>query len=79
MFILTSYRLPAICPLQEKASLEMRILPVILSGGAGTRLWPVSRADNPKQFQELHGEGTLLQQALGRLPAQEGIEPPIVI
>ena len=57
----------------------MRILPVILSGGAGTRLWPVSRADNPKQFQELHGEGTLLQQALGRLPAQEGIEPPIVI
>jgi mannose-1-phosphate guanylyltransferase/mannose-6-phosphate isomerase len=37
------------------------IRPVILSGGGGTRLWPLSRAGNPKQFQRLFGEDSLLQ------------------
>jgi mannose-1-phosphate guanylyltransferase/mannose-6-phosphate isomerase len=45
----------------------VKILPVILSGGSGTRLWPMSRAGYPKQLQNLHGKGTLLQQTTGRL------------
>src|SRR5690348_11696321 len=37
------------------------IRPVILSGGGGTRLWPLSRSDNAKQFHRLFGEQSLLQ------------------
>ena len=37
------------------------IRPVILSGGGGTRLWPLSRSGNPKQFQRIVGEQSLLQ------------------
>jgi len=37
------------------------IIPVILSGGSGTRLWPMSRADRPKQFLALTAEATMLQ------------------
>ncbi|MDF1678171.1 MAG: mannose-1-phosphate guanylyltransferase/mannose-6-phosphate isomerase [Legionellaceae bacterium] len=40
----------------------MQVFPVILAGGSGTRLWPLSRKDFPKQFLQLHGEGSLLQQ-----------------
>lgn len=47
----------------------MSIVPVILSGGSGTRLWPLSRALYPKQFLALGGEHTLLQQAVQRLQA----------
>ncbi len=47
----------------------MSIVPVILSGGSGTRLWPLSRALYPKQFLALGGEQTLLQQAVQRLLA----------
>ena len=36
---------------------------LIMAGGGGTRFWPRSRADRPKQFLHLAGEGTLLQQA----------------
>lgn len=57
----------------------MRIQPVILSGGSGTRLWPLSRAGFPKQLQELHGEGTLLQQAATRLSGDAAFAPPLVI
>ncbi len=44
----------------------MTITPVILSGGSGTRLWPVSRSAFPKQLLSLIGEETLLQQAVRR-------------
>jgi mannose-1-phosphate guanylyltransferase len=45
----------------------MKIAPVILAGGAGTRLWPLSREDKPKQFHDLTGEGTLLESTINRL------------
>ena len=57
----------------------MQIQPVILSGGSGTRLWPLSRAGYPKQLQELHGEGTLLQQAATRLADGEDFMAPLVV
>ena len=43
------------------------ILPVILSGGSGTRLWPASRAMYPKQLLPLTGKLTMLQQTANRL------------
>ena len=45
----------------------MQIVPVILAGGAGTRLWPVSRAAMPKPLAPLIGGETLLQQTARRL------------
>ena len=53
------------------------IIPVILSGGSGTRLWPLSRKLHPKQFIELMGKTTLFQEAVLRLP--ESIESPLII
>ena len=43
------------------------ILPVIMAGGSGTRLWPLSRGNYPKQFLSLYGEQTMLQQTISRL------------
>jgi len=57
---------------------EQRIIPVILSGGSGTRLWPVSRASFPKQLWPLTSERTLLQETAGRAQG-EGFAPPIVV
>ena len=55
-----------------------RIKPVILAGGIGTRLWPLSRESRPKQFLPVETQGTMLQVTLGRL---EGLitERPLVI
>ena len=50
------------------------ITPVLLAGGTGTRLWPLSRKSYPKQFSNLIGEGTLFQQAAQRLVSSEIIE-----
>lgn len=44
-----------------------KIIPIILAGGSGTRLWPLSRKNYPKQFLRLHGEYSLLQQTLKRV------------
>ena len=46
---------------------DMNITPVILCGGSGTRLWPLSRSAFPKQFLVLSGKTTLFQQAVNRL------------
>ncbi|WP_166365061.1 mannose-1-phosphate guanylyltransferase/mannose-6-phosphate isomerase [Pseudomonas akapageensis] len=54
------------------------MIPVILSGGSGSRLWPLSRKQFPKQFLALTGEHTLFQQTLARL-VLEGVEHPIVV
>jgi mannose-1-phosphate guanylyltransferase len=56
--------------------MSVTIRPVILSGGAGTRLWPLSRADRPKQFLALAGEDSLLK-ATARRAAAWGA--PIVV
>lgn len=45
----------------------MSIYPVILCGGSGTRLWPMSRGGYPKQYLKLMGEHTLVQQTALRL------------
>ena len=63
-----------------------RVVPVILAGGAGTRLWPLSRRAYPKQFNPLVGETSLYQAALTRFsgPGEgegEGVDfaPPLVV
>jgi mannose-1-phosphate guanylyltransferase/mannose-6-phosphate isomerase len=55
------------------------VAPVILSGGSGTRLWPLSRKNLPKQFLALSGELTLFQQTVSRARALRGAVPPIVV
>lgn len=55
------------------------MLPVILSGGSGTRLWPLSRAGYPKQFLPLVGDHSLFQQTLTRLKGFAGLLDPLVI
>jgi mannose-1-phosphate guanylyltransferase/mannose-6-phosphate isomerase len=55
------------------------IVPVLLSGGSGTRLWPLSRETHPKQFQPLVGEQSLLQVTWARVAGLAGIQAPIVV
>lgn len=54
------------------------LLPVIMAGGAGSRLWPLSRQLNPKQLLKLCGESTLLQQTLTRLHGLQALPPSII-
>lgn len=55
------------------------IQPVILCGGAGTRLWPESRETSAKQFLPLTGAQSLFQQTLARTPADAGFAAPIIL
>lgn len=59
------------------------ICPVIMAGGSGTRLWPLSRAGFPKQFLALSGEATLFQQAVERLMGLEAddiaVSQPVIV
>ncbi|MBU7578919.1 MAG: mannose-1-phosphate guanylyltransferase [Porphyrobacter sp.] len=55
------------------------IHPVILCGGGGTRLWPVSRKVSPKPFLPLVGEETLFQQAVRRVAGDDRFAPPMVV
>ncbi len=52
------------------------IIPVLLCGGNGTRLWPSSRAQMPKQFLTLMGSHSMFQQILQRV---RHLAPPIVV
>src|SRR6202050_3563041 len=56
----------------------MALVPVILSGGAGTRLWPLSRELYPKQLLALVGHDTLLQATVRRLRGLEVAAPAVV-
>lgn len=55
------------------------IVPVILSGGAGTRLWPLSRQAKPKQFQPVVGANTMLRTTAERLAGIDNPASPIVV
>jgi mannose-1-phosphate guanylyltransferase/mannose-6-phosphate isomerase len=54
------------------------IQPVIMAGGSGSRLWPLSRGLHPKQFLALHGEQTMLQQTITRLDGFEHAAPIVI-
>jgi mannose-1-phosphate guanylyltransferase/mannose-1-phosphate guanylyltransferase/mannose-6-phosphate isomerase len=55
------------------------IYPVVLSGGAGTRLWPMSRTLYPKQLLTLVGHHSLLQQTALRVAGREGFAAPLIV
>lgn len=55
------------------------IVPVILAGGSGTRLWPLSRSLYPKQLLALADERSLLQNTVARLGDATGVSVPLVI
>ena len=60
-------------------SKRLNIQPVIMSGGAGTRLWPMSRAARPKQFIALASDASLFQETARRVREGDGFLPPLVI
>lgn len=57
----------------------MKITPVILSGGGGTRLWPMSTPNKPKQFLNLAGDATMFQMTLARCMDRAFFAPPLVV
>src|SRR5262249_35768707 len=59
--------------------MSAHIVPVIMCGGVGTRLWPVSRERMPKQFVPLVGEGSTFQQVIARVSDPELFARPIII
>lgn len=54
-------------------------IPVIMSGGAGTRLWPASRGDRPKQFLPLVTERSMFAETLARVPVGPLYAAPVII
>ena len=61
--------------------LDKKILPVILSGGSGTRLWPISRESFPKQYIAVNSSSnlTLLQRTLKRLEGLQNVDSPLIV
>ena len=57
----------------------MQITPVILSGGSGTRLWPLSRKQYPKQYLPLVGDNTMFQETILRLSGLDNLADPIIV
>src|SRR5688572_25618965 len=53
--------------------------PVILSGGSGSRLWPLSRQNQPKQFLALMGDRSLFQETVLRASRLPGMQPPVTV
>ena len=60
---------------------KLDLIPVILSGGSGSRLWPLSRASYPKQYLKLHENNnfSLLQNTYLRLKGLDNLREPIII
>lgn len=56
-----------------------KIIPVILSGGSGTRLWPLSRSLNPKQFLSFFGKNSLFTDTVLRVKDENHFENPVII
>lgn len=56
-----------------------RIVSFVMSGGVGSRLWPLSREDNPKQFHDLSGDGSMLVKTLHRLKARPDGQTPVYL
>ncbi|ARU94630.1 mannose-1-phosphate guanylyltransferase/mannose-6-phosphate isomerase [Tatumella citrea] len=54
------------------------LLPVIMAGGTGSRLWPLSRELYPKQFLSLHGDSSMLQETLQRLSGTDTLDPLVI-
>ena len=64
----------------SSAAVSAQLIPVVISGGVGSRLWPVSRALLPKQYIEIPGiHGSLFQNTLERLKGLEEVGKPIVV
>lgn len=62
--------------------MQQRIIPAIMSGGSGTRLWPASTEAKPKQFHAFAGPGTLIEDTVGRVRGDVGalsFAPPMVL
>jgi mannose-1-phosphate guanylyltransferase/mannose-6-phosphate isomerase len=57
----------------------VKIIPVILSGGDGTRLWPLSRKQYPKQYLPLVSNNTMLQETILRLNGLDNLADPIIV
>ncbi len=57
----------------------MLLHPVILAGGSGTRLWPLSREYHPKQFLGLTGSRSMVQETVSRLDGLRRVAPPIIV
>lgn len=57
----------------------MLLHPVILAGGSGTRLWPLSREYHPKQFLGLTGSRSMVQETVSRLDGLRGVAPPVIV
>lgn len=57
----------------------MKIIPVILAGGSGTRLWPLSRKYHPKQFLPLTSEKSMFQETLLRLQGLDQLINPVIV
>jgi len=59
--------------------MDISVTPIILSGGSGTRLWPLSRKDRPKQFLPIFGKHSMLQETIIRLNGIENTNNPIIV
>jgi len=59
--------------------MSIKIVPVVLAGGSGTRLWPLSRKNYPKQFLKLIGNNSLFQETLLRIKQIAGVEESLIV
>ena len=60
---------------------NIQIIPIILSGGSGTRMWPLSRSDNPKQFLPLFGRDSFFKETLSRVKMfdKKNFRDPLIV
>ena len=56
-----------------------RVQPVVLAGGGGTRLWPISTENRPKHLLEIVGNGTMVEQTLARVRDDGLFSPPLIV